>query len=256
MSVPGSQQSFRFIVDGAEGAYANVALEEAILEENSGLTVRVWKNERSVVIGRAQLARYETDLDYCRERGISVVRRVTAGGAVYNGPGNLNWSLFIGSGFGSGQVRYVWGVREVFRMAAEVVTQASARCGVETWLEVPNRILSREGKVSGLAAYISRKGLLCHGTFLLDADLDEAKRVTDPARTELERRYTRSNAMKMSNTGIQSSSFIAAVRAVVEEKTGLVAEMGDPTKREKTVMTALLAKYTDPRWNLGDPFEA
>jgi lipoate---protein ligase len=248
--------SVRFIQDGAMGAHANLALEEAILQENPGLVVRVWSNERSVIIGRGQLAGFETDLKYCEGKGIPVVRRVTAGGAVYNGPGNVNWSLFIGSGFDSGAIRYIWGVREVFRMAAEVVTQATESCGVGTWLESPNRILSEGGKVSGMAAYVSRKGLLCHGTLLLDADLGEAKRLTDPSSTKLDRRYTRSNAMTMANTGIQLPSFIAAMKGVVAVKTSLPVETDEPNEREKSVMLDLLPKYRDPLWNLGDPFEA
>ena len=193
----------RFVLGGADGAFANLALEEAMLRENRGLILRLWTNERSVVIGRAQLAQYETDLEYCTRQSVPVVRRVTAGGTVYNGPGNINWSLFVGREFSRGGIRYIWGVGELFRMAAGVVTEASRRCGVRTWLEEPNRILSDGGKVSGMAAYVSRDGLLCHGTFLLSADLEEAKRLTEPAAKTLERRYTRSRSMRMANTGIE-----------------------------------------------------
>ncbi len=81
-------------------------------------------------------------------------------------------------------------------MAADLVVEAAASCGVRAWLEEPNRILSADGKVSGMAAYLSRDGLLCHGTLLLDADLEEAAALTQPSGVELERRYTRSRAMK------------------------------------------------------------
>lgn len=245
----------RILLDGATTVHANLALEEAILEGNAGLVLRIWSNERSIVIGRAQLARYETDLAYCQENRIPVVRRLTAGGAVYNGPGNVNWSLFVGRAFASGSIRYIWGVREVFRMAGEIVAQASGACGVEAWLEAPNRVISRDGKVSGMAAYISRLGLLCHGTFLLEADLELAKRLTDPSSTSLDRRYTRSNAMKMANTGIRLPSFIAAMRGVVAERTGLEIETTQPTGGEISAMGKLLPKYLDPHWSLGDPFE-
>ena len=245
----------RLVIDGAPGAYANLALEEAMLRENRGLTIRLWTNEKSIIIGRAQLAVFETDLEYCAKAGIPVVRRVTAGGTVFNGPGNVNWSLFVGRGFAAGEIRYIWGIAELFKMAAAVVTEASQRCGVSTWLDAPNRILSAGGKVSGMAAYISRDGLLCHGTFLLSADLEEAKRLTDPAEKTLERRYTRSRAMKMANTGIELGSFIASVRDVVTEKIGreLVADL--PRESEVGVMQSLMEKYRSSAWNLGDPFE-
>jgi len=250
-----AERSCRLVVDGTSGAYSNLALEEAMLRTNRGLLLRVWTNEKSVIVGRAQLAQYETDLDRCAREGIPVVRRVTAGGTVYHGPGNANWSLFVGREFSSGGLRYIWGVGELFKMAAGLVTEASGRCGVSTWLDGPNRILSKEGKVSGMAAYVSREGLLCHGTFLLSADLDEAKRLTEPADRQLERRYTRSRSMKMANTGIGLASFIASMRDVVAEKIGRELDVDQTRTDEKRAMESLIEKYRSPAWNLGDPFE-
>jgi lipoate-protein ligase A len=249
------QRDRRLVIDGAVGARANLALEEAMLRENRGLTIRLWTNERSVIIGRAQLAQFETDLAYCAEEGIPVVRRVTAGGTVYHGPGNVNWSLFVGRDFSAGGIRYIWGVGELFAMAARLVTETSQRCGVRTWLEAPNRILSDGGKVCGMAAYISREGLLCHGTFLLSADLVEAKRLTDPAQRQLERRYTRSRAMTMANTGIELGTFIAAFRDVAGESIGRDLDVDQPRPNEIRVMESLAEKYRSSAWNLGDPFE-
>jgi lipoate---protein ligase len=245
----------RLILDGADGARANLALEEAILRANDGLVLRLWGNERSVIIGRAQLARFETDVERCAREGIPIVRRVTAGGAIYNGRGNINWSVFVGREFKGGRIRYTWGVSEVFRMAADVVVEAAAALGVKTWLDAPNRIISAEGKVSGMAAYLSRRGLLCHGTLLLDADLEEAAALTRPAGVELEKRYTRSRAMKVANTGIGSDAFIASMRSVVEGEIGEEIEPEQPTDAERRTAESLLPKYNDPVWNLGDPFE-
>ncbi len=245
----------RLIIGGAKGARANLALEEALLRENRALILRVWENEKSVIIGRAQLARFETNLDRCEREGVPVVRRVTAGGAIYNGPGNINWSIFVGKESGAGNLRYRWGVREVFRMAADLVVRATDACGVKTWLDEPNRVLSAGGKVSGMAAYISSAGLLCHGTLLLDADLAEAAGLTQPAEVRLERRYTRSMAMKMANTGIRPDAFIASMTRVVEEEIGTRVESGQPTGAELESMEGLLPKYNDPAWNLGDPFD-
>jgi len=253
--VRGSPDECRFVVDGATGVYENLALEESMLRQNGGLTVRLWTNERSVIIGRAQLARYETDVEHCIESGIPVVRRITAGGTVYHGPGNVNWSLFVGREFARGELRYVWGVGEIFSMAAALVTEASARCGVKTWQDEPNRILSDEGKVSGMAAYISRDGLLCHGTFLLQADLREARMLTEPTRVALARKYTRSRSMRMANTGIGLTSFIAAFRDVTNEKIGRETEATQPRESEKQMMRELLVKYKDSAWTMGDPFD-
>lgn len=242
------------IREGAEGAPANFALEEALLQTNRSLILRLWGNERSVIIGRAQLAHYETDVDRCMRERIPIVRRVTAGGAIYNGPGNINWSLLVGRDFEAGTIRYLWGVREVFRMAAGLVVRATADCGVRTWLDEPNRIVSAEGKVCGMAAYISRGGLLCHGTLLLNADLAEAGALTHPATAKLASKYTRSVEMKMANTGITVDAFIVSMGNAVEEMTGMKITAREPSEAERNSMERLLPKYNDPTWNLGDPF--
>ena len=244
----------RLVIDGATGAPANLALEEVLMRGNRGLVLRLWENERSVIIGRAQLARFETDVDRCAKEGIPIVRRVTAGGAVYNGPGNINWSLFVARECGAGAIRYLWSARELFRMASGLVVRAVGHCGVKAWLDEPNRILTAEGKVGGMAAYLSRAGLLCHGTLLLGANLEEVESLTRPAEAQLDRKYTRSKAMRVANTGISPDAFIASMRRVLEEETGTVIEHGGPTDQELGAMQLLLPKYEDPAWNLGDPF--
>jgi lipoate-protein ligase A len=244
----------RVILDGGTSAQSNLALEEALLRENAALTLRLWSNERSIVIGRAQLAEYETDVARCAREGIPIVRRITAGGAVYNGPGNINWSFFVGSGFAAGGLRYVWDVRDVFRMCSRVVVMAAEACGAETWFDGPNRILAAGGKVSGMAAYLSRSGFLCHGTMLLDADLEEAASLTRPSDVKLERRYARSNQARIANTGMSSDAFIGSMRRVLGDEIGMELEDAVPTEEERRVTESLLAKYCDPAWNLGDPF--
>jgi hypothetical protein len=47
------------------------------VESNEGFVVRVWENSESVIIGRAQLARFETNVEYCQAHGIPIVRRST-----------------------------------------------------------------------------------------------------------------------------------------------------------------------------------
>ena len=239
--------------------YENVALEEALFVNNpvDALTVRVWNNARSVVIGRAQLARFETDVDLCLSEGIPIVRRFTGGGAVYHGPGNLNWSIAVGRDFSAGGIRYAWDAREAFRVSAYLVTEAIGMCGAEARFEGPaNRIVSPEGKVSGMAAYLSKDGMFCHGTLLLRADLEEAARLTTPARVDLERRYTRSSPMKVANLKIEQERFVASLSAVVAERAGTALEAGSPTEEALDAVRTMLPRYRSAAWNLGDPFSS
>ena len=115
-----------------------------------------------------------------RTQGIPIVRRFTAGGTVYNGPGNLNWSLFVAKGLGSGTLRYESSPHAIFRSASRPLLSALAASGVDAWLDPPNRILTKEGKISGMAAYVSRKGFLCHGTLLVGRGPRQGEGAHDP----------------------------------------------------------------------------
>jgi lipoate-protein ligase A len=246
--------SGRFLTANLHNAYLNLALEEAIFRARGGLTVRVWENQLSVVIGSGQLAMLETDIEYCRTNRIPIVRRFSAGGAVYNGPGNLNWSFFVPKHFSRLNLRYESKIPRIFTMVSHLVISTLEKLGVHSRLEAPNRIVNSEGKISGMAAYLSREGLLCHGTLLLDADLDEVTRLTTPAVGQQERKYVRSNPAEVSNSGVTSSEFSEALCAVLSESEGLKVAEASLTSKEAHLMTRLAPKYMSDDWNLGDPF--
>lgn len=234
---------------------ASLALEEALFLRNEGLILRVWENSESVIIGRAQLARFETDVGYCQAHGIPIVRRITAGGAVYNGPGNVNWSLFVARGVDSGSLRYESSPHAIFRSASRPLLAALAESGVEAWLDPPNRILTADGKISGMAAYVSRKGFLCHGTLLAGADLRRVKALTTPSVEAIGRKYTRSHDMKTANVALDVDSFIHTLVSTLADETNLALDEATPEAKELELMRELLAtRYSDEAWNLGDPF--
>jgi len=234
---------------------ANLALEEALFLKNGGLTLRVWENTESVIIGRAQLARFETDVAFCQSNGIPIVRRFTAGGAVYNGPRNLNWSLFVSKNVGSGFLRYTSSPDAIFRVASKPLISALSESGITARLDPPNRIVTAEGKVSGMAAYVSRRGFLCHGTLLVGADLERVKALTTPAPEAIERKYTRSRDVKTANAALEVDSFIRTLVRTVADESRLAMETGTPDGKELGLMEELLAsRYGKEEWNLGDPF--
>lgn len=225
--------------------YSNVALEEALLVEMKQPVLRIWENKKAVVIGRAQKAEFETDLGYCRSHSIPVVRRISGGGAVYHGPGNLNWSFFVPRQEGAGP-----DAKGVFALFGGILVRALAGCGLDCSFAPPNSVADARGKVSGMAAYISRGGVLCHGTLLVSADLEEAERLTRPRPVVLERKYARSRFVPMSNCGVRRDLFVEQLANVSAYR--FVRD--DLTDDERRRTSGLLEKYRSDRWNLGDPF--
>ncbi len=234
-----------------EDPFLNVALEEALYRLLEAPIIRVWDNQKSIVIGRAQLAKAETDVSKCIERSIPIVRRFTAGGTVYNGPGNVNWSFFEPPRATSKETWNVFDSRRAFSEAADKVVRALSDCSAECSFEPPNRIVNGRGKVSGMAAYISTSGVLCHGTLLVDSDLEEVDELTRPVVVGIEKRYPRSRHAPVANCGVDRARF---TRALVAAAGGGYAPDA-LTKEERDLANRLSAeKYGTDRWNLGDPF--
>ncbi len=226
---------------------SNLALEEALFSHVERPTLRVWANQRSVVVGRAQLAVAETDLGACWASGIPVVRRFTAGGTVYNGPGNLNWSFFVPLADGEA----LMDAAGVFRRYGETVADALRACSVGCEFRPPNSISDANGKISGMAAYISKRALLCHGTLLISADLEEVARLTTPKADALPPRYPRSRPVAVSNCGVDEPSFRDALACVV----GCPPDADVLKESELAEASALVrSKYALASWNLADPF--
>src|SRR6266487_3675669 len=78
----------------------NLACDEALLDsceagECDGL-LRFWEAaEYFVVLGYANKAPVEVNIEACQKRGVPVLRRCSGGGAVVQGPGCLNYSLIL-----------------------------------------------------------------------------------------------------------------------------------------------------------------
>lgn len=140
----------------------NLALEQYVLEHRPhGDWLLLWQNANTVVIGLNQNTAEEIDADFVARHGVTVVRRMTGGGAVYHDLGNLNYSFI--TDIGDAETLSI-------RRFAEPVCRALAAMGVEAHPSGRNDILVHGRKVSGVAQRIFGKRILHHGTLLFDSD--------------------------------------------------------------------------------------
>ena len=148
----------------------NLALEEFLMGRfRGGETVLLfYVNDPAVVIGRNQIPYVEVNLQQVRRRLIPVVRRISGGGAVYHGPGNLNFSLIQARG------------AEPFPSAGDAlrpVLGSLKALGLPAILNARHDILLDGMKVTGTAQYRAQGKCLTHGTLLVSADLDRLQRM-------------------------------------------------------------------------------
>ena len=143
----------------------NLALEEFLMGRfRGGETVLLfYVNDPAVVIGRNQIPYVEVNLEQVQRRQVAVVRRISGGGAVYHGPGNLNFSLIQARG------------AEPFPSpgdAVRPVLESLKALGLPAILNGRHDILLDGMKVTGTAQYRAQGKCLTHGTLLVSADLD------------------------------------------------------------------------------------
>jgi lipoate-protein ligase A len=155
---------------------ANLALDEALARGAAPLTLRFWRNGRSVVLGRFQRAAAEVDLAVAEALRIPVLRRFTGGGAVFHDSGNLN--ITVVGHLGSAPFDAPAGLRlpALYRVVLDPLATVVAELGLA--VERTDRDLLVNGrKITGVAAWIGRDRALVHATLLIDADLDALERV-------------------------------------------------------------------------------
>ncbi|MEM4036022.1 MAG: biotin/lipoate A/B protein ligase family protein [Fervidicoccaceae archaeon] len=157
--------------------FFNLAFEEAVYRVGprggaSGV-LRLWRNERAVVVGRLQCAPLEVDALQCAALGVKVVRRFTGGGAVYHDLGNLNYALTIDR-----RRHGVEDARSAFELVGRAVAEALSGLGVEGASYRPLNDVEAGGlKISGMAASISAGRVFVHGAMLVSSDIEVLWRV-------------------------------------------------------------------------------
>ena len=150
----------------------------------------LWQNRPSVIIGKNQNAYAEVELDYTREKKISVVRRITGGGAVYHDGGNVNYS-FITSREKADSLDFA-------HFAAPII-EALDSLGLTASLSGRNDLLCEDRKISGNAQYSDGRRILHHGTLLFDADLGELTAALKTDIDKLKMRAIKSHKSRVAN---------------------------------------------------------
>lgn len=166
----------RFAKTDSLDPYRNLAFEETLLDETGSgdITLYLWQNSDTVVIGRSQNAWKECRCALLEEEGGRVARRTTGGGAVFHDVGNLNFSFAAG--------------KDIYdeKRQTQVIIDSLKNVGVSSSLSGRNDILLSDGtKCSGCAYRHEKEHSLHHGTLLIDPDMDKMVKYLTPSRSKL-----------------------------------------------------------------------
>ncbi|MBE6225317.1 MAG: lipoate--protein ligase [Bacteroidales bacterium] len=155
-----------YINDTCTDPYWNLAAEEYLLKSIDEPVFRLWRNSNSIIIGHYQNALAEINIQYIKDNGIKVVRRLTGGGAVFHDLGNLNFTFIEERKPGED-------TSAMFRRFTAPIIEALNSIGIRAYIEGRNDLLIDGKKFSGNAICIHKNRILQHGTLLFEASMDK-----------------------------------------------------------------------------------
>lgn len=143
--------------------YFNLAAEEYFLKETEDEFFILWESTPSVIVGKHQNTLSEINYRYLMDNGIVAARRLTGGGTVFHGSGNINFT-FIRNGLPGELVNFPLFIDPVIKFLNSL--------GIDSQKGPKHEILVNGKKISGNAEHVYKNRVLHHGTLLFDADME------------------------------------------------------------------------------------
>jgi lipoate-protein ligase A len=248
-----SDHVFTLIEDGPRDPYTQMALDQVYAEELAAgrrtPTLRIWEwGSNAVIIGSYQSWANEVDADGAARHGVTVVRRVSGGGALFVEPGNtITYSLVVPESLVDG-MSFI----ESYAFLDAWCVGALRELGIQATYEPINDIASPAGKIAGAAQKRFSNGVVLHHvTMAYDIDADKMMEVLRIGREKLSDRGTKSAGKRVdplrSQTGLAREACVAALVGHFADLYGL--QHSAPTAAELERARELVAtKFATPEW--------
>ena len=148
------------VVSNQYNPFLNRAVEQYLTDnqEENTVTLYLWKNQQTVVIGYNQNPYSECNVKLLLDEGGHLMRRGTGGGAVYHDLGNINFS-FVAD-------KRLYDVKKQL----SVIQDALLSYGLTTEISGRNDLTCEGRKFSGNAFAKGKQNDLHHGTILIKTD--------------------------------------------------------------------------------------
>ena len=237
----------QFVISNQTNPYWNIAVENHLLSlpETEVVTLYLWKNRRTVVIGQNQNPYSECNVEALEADGGYLMRRRTGGGAVYHDDGNINFSFIV--------PKAMYDQTRQF----SVIQRAVLDFGIVAELSGRNDILTDGRKFSGNAFSKGRSQDLHHGTILIKGNMEDLQRYLKPKPAKPQKHgvaSVRSRVVNLSelNPEITSESIVPHLRSAFEEVYGgKAAEVGFDDIIAQPAVQRLYEEFASPEWKYG-----
>lgn len=183
----------RYFFSNKQDIRWNLATEEYLLNKKdiTEPLILLYRQGPCVIIGRNQNVYEEVDLAYLKANAITLTRRISGGGAVYEDLGNFCFS------FVTDKHQTVFGDYEG---VTEPMLAALHRMGAKAATIGGRNDLYIEGKkFSGNAMYTKQGRTYSHGTLMIDVDLSILEKVLTVPQEKIESKASKSVRKSVTN---------------------------------------------------------
>lgn len=237
----------RIIISNQSNPYLNIAVENYLLSlpSDGDITMYLWQNRRTVVIGQNQNPYSECNVEQLESDGGYLMRRKTGGGAVFHDLGNLNFSFIV--------------PYEMYDQTRQfsVLQKAVAQYGLQTEVSGRNDVLCQGRKFSGNAFSKGRNQRLHHGTILIRTDVDVLQRYLKVKPAKLQKHgvaSVQSRVVNLSelNPDITAQNIIPHLIHAFEHEYGAPLQTLDFDQvLQAPEVQHLYAEFASPEWKYG-----
>lgn len=207
-------------------------------------TLRFWESpDPFVTVGRAGKVYEDCFPERCRDDGVKILRRISGGGTVLQGPGCLNYSIILS--YNSNKT--FKHIRHCYRYLLGKIADALTLEGHEVRF-LPLSDLALNGrKISGNAQARKRNFFLHHGTLLFDLDPGKVTYYIKHPAEEPEYRKERRHKDFITNIPISPDRLKNLIVSIFPEKCDTVNLQGEDIEN---IGKLVAEKYTQDAWNL------
>ncbi len=224
--------------------YENLALEEYVLNhiDRDSYLLFLWQNHNTIVIGQNQNAATQCRKTLCKEDQVTIVRRLSGGGAVFHDEGNLNYTFIAHEDHFNVERNY------------RVLLHALSKLNVFAQRVGRNDICLEGRKISGNAYYEREGKRLHHGTLLLSTDVTKMERYLNVKIDKLKDKgidsiRARVTNIQQINPNIEINTLKKSIIQSYEKEFQLKSREYELIKVKKIELYELIKKYQSEEWN-------
>ena len=237
----------RYTETDCTNPFINLATEEYMTfhAADGEVTMYLWQNANTVVIGKNQNPWRECRVESMREGDCKLARRISGGGAVYHDLGNLNFTFI------AREDEYD------IPKQTEVILEAVRLLGINAEKTGRNDLTIDGMKFSGHAYYQSNGYCYHHGTIMFNVDPTPLGEYLNVSASKLKSKGVKSVRSRITNLINHKPDVTleelkkALYEAFAKVYGGEVERFDIPTADSDPELKALIDKYSSEEWRFG-----